>query len=245
MNRIKALVDNWIPMTMAGSWEPLCEHCFRILYGLPSEVQIGLASFMMRRYLPLLKVSDSTRIWLNILLDDVGKWVEEFGKSLPSREEDSFKKPGEGGFLIGLSGLVDAYYCRDDPFTLTHSVIYAAISSIEARSISIWAADDPEAVEMWHKKICPRERTDLWNVASIAVSQREWNLMGKWLKQAEVWQYPDLVDIKRMEYELATWRGGQFLLLGSIFSPRKRVPLEEKKERDLEAKQKFRELGYE
>ncbi|HBB35289.1 MAG TPA: hypothetical protein DDZ80_27795 [Cyanobacteria bacterium UBA8803] len=230
-------------MAVDAGWEPLCEHCFRILYGLPSDVQIGLASFMMRRYLPLLEVSDSTLRWLNILLDDVGKWVEEFGKSSP-RREGTFKKPGEGRFLIGLSGLLDAYYCRDDPFTLTHSVIYAAISSIEARRITIWAADDPEAVEMWNNKICPRERTDLWNVASIAVSQREWNLMREWLKKAEVGQYSDQVDIERMEYELATWRRGQFLLLGSIFSQRKRLSLEEKSQRDLEAQQKFRELGY-
>ncbi len=51
-------------------------------------------------------------------------------------------------------------------------------------------------------------------------------------------------EIKEL-YELATWRGGQFLLLGSIFSQRKRVPLEEKRKQDLEAQQKFRELGYE
>jgi hypothetical protein len=243
MNRRKNLVDNWILMPVKAGWEPCYEHGFRILYGLPAQIQIELACFMIRRYLPLLKAADINLEWLPVLLNDVGKWVEEFGQVLPLRE-DTFRKPGQGQLGTGLGALMEAYYYRNDPFALTHSAIYAAMSSIHARATTIWAADDPEAVEMCQTPPFPRERTALWNVASIAVSQREWQFVGEWLKRERVWTYPDKVDIEKMEYELAAWLNAQCLLIGPIFSHIKPVPLEERIRKCSESQQKFRELGY-
>jgi len=120
---------------------------------------------MIRRYLPLLKAADINLEWLPVLLNDVGKWVEEFGQVLPLRE-DTFRKPGQGQLSTGLGALMEAYYYRNDPFALTRSAIYAAMSSIHARATTIWAADDPEAVEICQTPPFPRERIALWNVAS-------------------------------------------------------------------------------
>ncbi|HBB35290.1 MAG TPA: hypothetical protein DC064_26730 [Cyanobacteria bacterium UBA9273] len=247
MNRRKALLDNWRPICFEAGWDSCYENCFRILYGLPLQIQLELASYMMGRYLPIFEAWRPNIQWPRILINDVAKWVEEFGKSVPSHH-DAFKGPDRSPFRYALHGLVEVYYYREDPFGLTSSAVYTAMSSIQARSEILWAADDPEAVEMWKNHACPRQRGSYWNVASIAVSQREWNLIGEWLKKAEVWQYPDQVDMERMEYELAGWRGNQFVLSGPLFSlkpDKKKVSLEEKRKRGLQVRKKFQELGYE
>ncbi len=75
MPRRKKLVDDLFLAISEHNWCSNHAHCFRILYGLPANWQIELASFMAYRYLPIFENKSLETKWPRILLDDLAKWV--------------------------------------------------------------------------------------------------------------------------------------------------------------------------
>lgn len=223
MPRRKKLVDDLFLAIAEHNWCSCHAHCFRILYGLPADWQIKLASFMAHRYLPIFENKSPDTKWPRILLDDLAKWVSEFGKILPRRQEKSqsanssqYSHQENIQFFSSLRGLVNAHYHQDEPFILTSACVYTLMLAIAAHGSYAWSADNPEAQKMSNNNtdISPLHGSVFDNVAAMTLEEREWRQVAEWLNTEEVWNYPDEVDIKEMEQLLADWKSDEMLLLG-------------------------------
>ena len=78
-------------------WGESAELCFKILYGLPADLQIRLACFMMRRYLPIFEFKNHRVKWPRRLLNDVLLILhpEEGSEQIPTwieRKGSSFRE---------------------------------------------------------------------------------------------------------------------------------------------------------
>jgi hypothetical protein len=217
MLRRQKLLEQLSHTEVGINWEPVMAGYFRVLYGLPFQLQIELAIFMMRRYLPIFERREPEIKWPRIILDDVAQWVEEHIRGIP--EAGKFEFPADSPFKMSFDGLVAAYCHRSEPFFLTSGSLCAVKSAISARRSNVWAADDPEAVEIWERQ---RENPDIYlepsrlpsnNLAAYAVIQREWQEVGKWLWQQEVWNYTDEVNIEEMEQYLDYWKSNEMILI--------------------------------
>ncbi|HAZ43752.1 MAG TPA: hypothetical protein DDW76_27665 [Cyanobacteria bacterium UBA11369] len=221
MERRKKLLNQLSQTEVGADWGIIKAGYFRLLYGLPVELQIQLACFMMRRYLPIFEKREQYIRWPRIILDNVAQWVEENERCIPSCGR--FEGPFDSAFRNSFDGLVAAYYYRDNQFVVTSACIYAFSSAINARRCNVWAADDPEAVEIRKKEsdnpevyLEPSRRVSN-NLAAIAVTQREWQEVAKWLWQQEVWNYPDEVNLEEMEEYLDYWKANEMILIVPAF----------------------------
>ena len=217
MKRRKELLNQLSQTEVGVDWGIIKAGYFRLLYGLPVELQIQLACFMMRRYLPIFEKRELYIRWPRIFLNNVTKWVSENERYIPSWGR--FESPFDSAFRNGFDGLVAAYYYRNSQFAVTSACIYAFGSAINARRSNVWAADDLEGVEIWKKQpdnpevYLELERCISNNLAAIAVTQREWQEVGKWLWQEQVWNYPDEVNLEEMEEYLDYWISKEMLLV--------------------------------
>ena len=217
MSRRQNLLEQLSQTEVGINWEPVMAGYFRVLYGLPFQLQIGLAIFMMRRYLPIFERREPEINWPRIILDDVASRVEEHQRGIPNAGK--FEYLPDSAFNMSFDGLVAAYYHRNKSFFLTLSSLCAVKSAISARRSNVWAADDPEAVEIWERQ---RENPEIYldpsrwssnNLAAYAVIQREWQEVGKWLWQEQVWNYPDEVNLEEMEDYLDYWKSNEMILI--------------------------------
>ncbi|HAZ43748.1 MAG TPA: hypothetical protein DDW76_27640 [Cyanobacteria bacterium UBA11369] len=221
MERRKELLNQLSQTEVGVDWGIIKSGYFRLLYGLPVALQIQLACFMMRRYLPIFEKREQYIRWPRIILDDVAQWVEENERCIPRCGR--FEGPFDSAFRNGFDGLVAAYYYRDNQFVVTSACIYAFSSAINARGCNVWSADDPEAVEIWKKRSDNPEiylepkRKSYNNLAAIAVTKREWQEVAKWLWEKEVWNYLDEVNIEEMENYLDYWTANQKILIVPAF----------------------------
>ncbi|HAZ43749.1 MAG TPA: hypothetical protein DDW76_27645 [Cyanobacteria bacterium UBA11369] len=217
MQRRQKLLEELSHTEVDANQLPVISGYFRVIYGLPFQLQIGLAVFMVGRYLPLFEKREPYIRWPRIMLDDVAQWVEENGRCISS--SGKFEDPFDSAFRNSFDGLVAAYYYRYNPFILTSACIYTVSSAINARRCNVWAADDPEAVEIWKKRsdnpeiYLEPERQVSNNLAAVAVTRREWQAVGEWLWQQEVWNYPDEVNIEEMEDYLNYWTSNETILI--------------------------------
>jgi len=194
MTRRKLLVDDLIQSSAQEPWGQSAELCFKILYGLPANLQIRLCCFMMSRYLPIFESSFRKIKWPRQILNNVAQWAEVHGRDVP--EEPERADAADAAFSFAFDGLLLAYAYQSHDFTLTSSSVFVIDSAINARETNVWMADDPEAYQMWEEgEWLPPGHTALENCAAIAVSKREWQLVAKWLQQEEVWNYPDDVVV--------------------------------------------------
>ena len=216
MSRRKKLLEQLSQTEVGIDWGAILDGYFRLLYGLPIELQIRLSCFMMFRYLPIFEKNEPEIKWPRQLLDNVAKWLEENERCIP--DYGTFHYPADSAFRSSFDGLVDAYYYRTNPYKLTSGCIYAIQFAINARRSNVWAADDPEAVEIGKSEMnnpeiyLAPERLPSRNVAAIAVVQREWKEVAKWAENEQIWTYSDTVNIEEMESNLEYWSSGSYLL---------------------------------
>lgn len=211
MIRRKRLVDDLIQSSAQEPWGQSAELCFKILYGLPANLQMRLACFVMSRYLPIFESKWKDITWPRQILNNIAQWADVHGRDVP--EEPETADAADAAFSFAFDGLLLAYAHQNHDFTLTSSSVFAIDSAINARETNVWMADDPEAYQMWEEgEWLPPGHTALENAAAMAVSKREWQLVAKWLQQEEVWNYPDNVDCDQMEEELACWLEREMLL---------------------------------
>lgn len=213
MERRRKLLEQLSQTKVGLDWGFVSDGYFRLLYKLPTELQIELACFMMYRYLPIFEHREPNIKWPRRVLEDVTQCF-----SLP--RDGQFEYPSDSVFYCSFNGLTDAYRYRDNPYKVTSSCLYAVKFVINARRNNVWAADDPEAVEIDKREMekeqreiyLEQERLPSWNIAAIAVAQREWQEVAKWGNNKQVWMYPDNVNLEEMEKDLEYWASGAYLL---------------------------------
>ena len=207
-------------------WGESAELCFKILYGLPADLQIRLACFMMRRYLPIFEFKNHRVKWPRRLLNDVTQWVTTHGREVP--EEPEKADAADAAFLYSFDALLLAYAYPNDAYTLSSSCVVAVDSTINARETNTWIYDDPEAYQMWEQGELLPGRSALENPGAVALSKREWQLVAQWLEQEQVWSYPDESDFEQIEQQLSRWMEREMLL---IVPKEELAALKEKSER--------------
>lgn len=186
---------------------------FRIVYGIPIDVQIGLARYMTARFLPIYLAHHPGILWPHKVLTDIDEYFSENGQFLPEAPED-----GSGGvarFRFCLYGLLRAvsYALENNSAKVTAACCTTLIWAVNARADNVWYADDPEAASAFEADDWEayRERTSRFNAASQAVTRREWLIVCDWLDEHEVGTYPDS-EHPKCEEVLAWWQDRECLL---------------------------------
>jgi hypothetical protein len=212
MLRRQKLLDEII----AGIDDPcgnICtNNCFHILYGLPADLQLSLAFFMMSRYLNIFEKKHPNIILPRQIINDISKYFQTFGRGVSMRDIKSFT--AEVSYERSCDAVLLAYCHQHNLFTLTSSCTCAIESVINAFRANVWEADDPEAWEMTKRgEFVVRERTPEYNSAGYAVFAREWEVVVEWLREKEVWNYPDDVNLQLMEQQLEYWIDNMYVLI--------------------------------
>jgi len=246
MERRKTVLANWratldVYEIGQGIDQFQClESCFRILYGLPVEVQVAVGERMLSRYLPIFEARWPECKEADATLQLISNWLE--CRILP--EEDPPQIPGsvyEGRYAEALRCLWLACRSAAGPsLEVTSLVVFAITQCIEQRMENVWAADDPVAAVAWdaqeeliEKVMVPghlqvQERRDSKalaaaleeflegrgfydNIPAKAVEWREWRLLADWLEEM-VDRYPELseTETEAMERDLNRWRDNSY-----------------------------------
>lgn len=211
MERRKALLNDFKLSSPDRTGIHYSELCFRILYGLPANLQIGLATFSMQRYLPFFEAKWPTVKWPREILNNVAQWVFLHDRCIP--DEPSGLDAADAAFSFSFDGLLLAYTHPRNNLTLTASAACAIHSAINAHRLNGWITNDPQAYQMWKRRVYIPGRRSTDNPAAVAVAEREWNQVTDWLRQEEVWTYPDEVVRVKMEQDLARWKRREMLLI--------------------------------
>ena len=189
------------------------DNLFRVLYGLPPEIQIEVARYMTARFLPVYRVHHPSVRWPEVILLGVDQYFSATGPGLPDEPEASLG--GDAAFYNCLYGLSDAWsYAKENNLPrVTPACCTILIWAVAARASNVWYADDPEAVQAWidNDSEALIGRTTRHNVASQAVRKREWLIVADWLEEYGVGSHPDTEDAEREEV-LVWWKDRECLL---------------------------------
>ena len=213
MERRQQLLDDIIEGINDPYGDICTQNCFRVLYGLPTRLQIELACFMMSRYLPIFEKKYPQSAVPRQIISNISKYKEQFGRSVDMRSVKSFT--AEVSYVRSCDAVLLAYSYQHDPFTVTSSCTCAIQSVVNARRTNVWEADDPEAWEMTIKReiYAVKERLPTYNMAAYAVFAREWEEVVGWLRNQEVSKYDDEINLALMEEQLDYWLDNLYVLI--------------------------------
>ncbi|WP_428268227.1 hypothetical protein [Haliangium sp.] len=198
---------------LADEREEAHDTLFRVLYGLPADVQIDLARALTARFLPIFRANHPEVTWPETVLVDLHAYYSEHGQALYDEPEDSFG--GDMSFHYALYALLRALSHAEEShlYRVTPACCTALLWAVAARARNVWHADDPEAVQAFELR--DREalagRTMHDNVASRAVTKREWLIVADWLDEHQIGDYPEADEDERERW-LAWWQERECLL---------------------------------
>jgi hypothetical protein len=207
----RELIESLLQRQTEHDWQGCCEVAFRILYGLPVETQMNLAKVAMQRYLEIFRRKWPDVAWPAQLLSNVDGWVTSHGRGVPSDPDQP--DPADSAFLFAFDGLVLAASCPGDQLVLTSACMAAVTSAINARQCNVWIADDPQGVDLWRLQGYFPGRSVGENRPAIAVAEREWEEVAKWLRNEEVWQHPEVFSVEETERALARLKRHEMRLI--------------------------------
>ena len=194
------------------SWELCSDHLFALLFGLPAKIQLGLAIFVLIRYLDIFETKYPKLQWPRIMTNDLDTYVGIHGSKI--QREPANMSASDSAFTFGLTAVAIGGSNRDSPLVLTSSCVCAVVSSINSRMTNVWIADDPIAYQMWQRsELVDTSRTVLTNVAAKAVGGREWSCIVEWVNAREIWPLPDEIDPKEISASVQLWKEKGRLIL--------------------------------
>ncbi|MFA6011875.1 MAG: hypothetical protein WC799_17925 [Desulfobacteraceae bacterium] len=211
MERRKREINNFECAIALHNWELCLETCFKILYGLPYYLQIELCCYIINRYLPIFENRNPKIKWPHNILINIGLYFDQNGKNIPHQEEGLCLS--DSLFIFCFNALLLAYCYRDNTEILTSSSSCAINASIQAMSYNAWIDDDPEALKMWEDGTIQIERMMYSNSAFKDVCKKEWNAVMNWLLEKKVMDYPDEVDVNKMDQFIKYWKEGELALI--------------------------------
>lgn len=205
--------------------------CFQVMYGLPWEVQLGIARFMGEHYLPILEAKQPSVRWARALIEDVPGWYAAQGRAVPDEPESL--DSADAAYMFYVASILYAYQFRSNQGSLTAACCCAITHVVHARALNVWVADDPEGVLLQDKimelgrtgepypesgpfaagRLFAPEHQPHNNVAYVAVARREWTRVSQRLSGETVVEPPEPDDIGAVARALERWRDHEFLLM--------------------------------
>lgn len=209
MSPVQELINHFQQALVAHAWERCPEICFRILYGMPEDIQRALVRAMMRRYLPIFHIRWQTVTWPDQIIDQPNQWVAQFGRAIPEQPEPV--NPADAAFIFSFDALLNGVAHQSDPAIVTSSYVAAINAAINACAANVWIVDDPEAVALWEVQGYFPGRSVAENSAAIAVIEREWRIVAQWLAQHA--HSFSIVDFSEVERALEQWKEHEMSLI--------------------------------
>jgi len=123
---------------------------FKIMYGLPDELQFRAAFHMCERYLPIFEKKQPSSSWARQLIGDLDAWFRAERDSTPEIPDDS--DSADTSYQYGFTNLLVGYHYRDDPACLTAGVCGMILHVVNARAQNVFLADDPIAARIEREK---------------------------------------------------------------------------------------------
>ncbi|WP_428268225.1 hypothetical protein [Haliangium sp.] len=213
----KQRVDAFRAGIQVGDREDADSTLFRVLFGIPAQIQIELALEITRRFLPVFRKNHPEHTaavaWAESVLGDLGAYYDARGVEVSDPPEKD--AGGDASFWYALYALLDAvsYAKQGKLHRVTPACCTALIWAVGARSANIWYADDPDAVQAWNdghgEPLLGRGEHE--NLACLAVTKREWLIVADWLEQRQVGDYPEADEDERERW-LAWWQERECLL---------------------------------
>ena len=231
----RELLQNIARMTQGTlkpiSWDTCSRLCFQSMYGLPWELQLRAACFIMGHYLRIFETKWPEAAWARTLINNVPDWHEQHGREVP--DSPGHLDLADAAYMFCFDAVLFAYHYRDDLAVLAAASCCAISHAIQARSLNIWVADDPKGTFLQSKymdldhtgevytptgPLCAERRISLKhqpenNVAYVAVARREWSKMSAWLTAEAVGDHVDLGDPDVVARALKRWEEHEFLLM--------------------------------
>jgi hypothetical protein len=84
---LKKLEEAAASVPAKGSSHDCGAICFQVMYGLPWELQLRAAGFMMERYLPIFEVKHPGVTWTRQIIEDIEGWHRVKGVATPDTPE--------------------------------------------------------------------------------------------------------------------------------------------------------------
>ena len=215
MLKIDELISQLNDAITRKDWVYCIDTCFRVLYGLPETTQRELAILMIQRYIPIFRVHWPDVGWPQEILNQPLEWFSEHGRDVPEQPETL--NPADAAFIFCFDAILNAIAHRSDLVVVTSSYMSAINVSIEARKTNIWIADDPEGLTLWEQQGYFPGRNADENLAAMAVTEREWQIVRDWLSDDKHSEFFNIPDADEVEQGLARWKDTEMsLILPSI-----------------------------
>jgi hypothetical protein len=204
------------PSGRAFGWlNVLTRRLYLVLWELPLHVQIGLAVAAAERYLPAFErkhphLSRLREIFVRCLTSnpptdyEVDMW---YG----SLSEEDRGDLADRALHEAASRAAEATREGAAPITVTSACGESIVHAIAAGEKEAWMAVDPEAAQAELEELRrselelpplpfdPSQYRDPWHHAEVRnAAHAGWDAVVAWLRAAEVGQYPDHVDRKRL-----------------------------------------------
>jgi hypothetical protein len=129
-----------------GQWKLCPDWLFRSVYGIREDVQLPIAAFMMRRYLPIFLQRWPTAIWAHSIIEAPRDWVRDHGRAVP--DDPEVDHLADSTFMFCFDALLLGYKYTNDSFTTACCTSSAVLHAVEASALNAWVGADPEAAAM-------------------------------------------------------------------------------------------------
>lgn len=211
MNRRRDLLERLTKYIADYNLSGCTETCFRILYGLPANLQIELSQSIIQTYLPFFKREWPNVTWPDQLLNDPDQWLNKRGRSIPA--DPVFDDPADLAFKFSFDALLIAVKYQSYPSALTSACVCVINAIINALMTTIWIAEDLEAYKMWQQQSYFPGHNIMEKPEGLAIALHEWKNILEWLRKENIELYPDEVNDQQLEQVLLLWESNERLPL--------------------------------
>jgi hypothetical protein len=212
MNRRKDLTKSLNTAINSQDWNLCAEICFKIIMGLPSELQIELCNSLLNGYLVIFEKRNPKIKWPRKVLNNPQQWAKKYFQDFPV-VSNKLCVP-DSIFIFCLDPFMLAHWHNNNDVAVTSCCACLIYNSICARSYNVWLADDPAAFNKDGSKLISSRNIGLFeNDASVAILKREWLKIANWLNKKKIWLYSDNANINELNKIIKKWREKEMLMI--------------------------------
>ena len=197
---------------------PLDSHTelvFRILFGLPSEVEIQLVVDSLSRFLSVFQTRWPHVRWPSMILKDPVHWVKLHSRD--RAELANLDRLADATYSYAFDALLNAVSYASDRGCVASSCSIALTQLRMAFALELWEGDDPQGVQLWRENKVVIGRRLLDNDRSRSIARQEWRFLISRLESEEIAEKFQPENEADVSAYLNRWRETSEYLLVSPF----------------------------